>query len=191
MDRLVSCLYTCSCESNNADFASLGRSQFEVVFSDAYISEHDALALLQNAEAHPPHPTYAADFSQTDLASRVRESSTADADRGGDGDGDGSTQDSETYEFINVPPSRYLCAIPVLAPPPAPNHTATELAKAEEARELGRASAKGWELMNGLEGQCLYYASGWWSYSFCYGKEIVQFHALPVSYTHLTLPTKA
>lgn len=86
---------------------------------------------------------------------------------------------SETYELINAPPSRYLCSIPVLAPPPAPNQTATELAKAEEARELSRASAKGWELMSGLEGQCLYFMSGWWSYSFCYGKDIVQFHALP------------
>lgn len=35
--------------------------------------------------------------------------------------------------------------------------------------------------MNELEGQCLYFMSGWWSYSFCYGKDIVQFHALPAS----------
>ena len=77
----------------------------------------------------------------------------------------------------------------MLAPPPAPNQTATELAKAEEARELNRASAKGWELMSGLEGECLYFVSGWWSYSFCYGKEIVQFHALP-SGTKGTPPTR-
>jgi protein OS-9 len=58
------------------------------------------------------------------------------------------------------------------------NRTATELAKAEEARELSRASAKGWELMSALDGQCLYFMSGWWSYSFCYGKTVVQFHAV-------------
>jgi protein OS-9 len=58
------------------------------------------------------------------------------------------------------------------------NRTATELAKAEEARELRRASAKGWELMSALDGQCLYFMSGWWSYSFCYGKTVVQFHAV-------------
>jgi len=80
---------------------------------------------------------------------------------------------------MHVPPSRYLCSIPVLAPPPAPNQTATELAKAEEARELQRATSHGWELMNGLEGQCMYFVSGWWSYSFCYDREVVQFHALP------------
>lgn len=86
---------------------------------------------------------------------------------------------SEDYEIMNIPPSRYLCSVPILAPPPAPNQTATELAKAEEARELARANSKGWELMSGLDNQCLYYISGWWSYKFCYGQDIVQFHALP------------
>lgn len=80
---------------------------------------------------------------------------------------------------MNFPPSKYLCSIPVLAPPEAQNQTATDIAKAEEARELARAAQHGWELMDGLKGQCLYFMSGWWSYSFCYGKEIVQFHALP------------
>jgi protein OS-9 len=61
------------------------------------------------------------------------------------------------------------------------NRTATELAKAEEARELSRASAKGWELLSGLDGHCMYFMSGWWSYSFCYGKSVVQFHAMPNS----------
>lgn len=154
----------------------LAYPQFEIVFPDSYISESDALALLRSAG--DPHPTYAAEFSSpSDLTSKF----AADLSRsGGDAD-DGSSQVSETYEFINAPPSRYLCAIPVLAPPPAPNQTANELAREEEARELSRASAKGWELMSGLEGQCLYFVSGWWSYSFCYGKEIVQFHSLPAS----------
>jgi protein OS-9 len=80
---------------------------------------------------------------------------------------------------MNVPPTRYLCSVPVLAPPMEPNRTATEIAKAEEARELTRASVRGWELMSDLNGQCLYFMSGWWSYSFCYGQQIVQFHALP------------
>jgi protein OS-9 len=81
--------------------------------------------------------------------------------------------------LINSDPWRYLCSVPVIAPPPVLNRTATELAKAEEARELSRASAKGWELMNDLDGHCMYFVSGWWSYSFCYGKSVVQYHALP------------
>jgi protein OS-9 len=123
------------------------------------------------------HPTYSADFSSpTDLTNQIRESTAAEP---GHDTEDGAPQVSETYEIMNFPPSKYLCSIPVLAPPEAQNQTATDIAKAEEARELARAAQHGWELMNGLEGECLYFMSGWWSYSFCYGKEIVQFHALP------------
>ncbi|KAH8904065.1 hypothetical protein BR93DRAFT_883791 [Coniochaeta sp. PMI_546] len=146
----------------------LAYPQFEVVFSDSHISEAEALSLVESA-----HPTYAADISsQTDLSSQIRESSAADTS-------DGAAQVSSTYEIISLPPHKYFCSVPVLAPPSPPNQTATDLAKAEEARELARASTKGWEIMNTLDGQCLYFMSGWWSYSFCYNKDIVQFHALP------------
>ncbi|KAL2017237.1 hypothetical protein VTK56DRAFT_2396 [Thermocarpiscus australiensis] len=163
----------------------LAYPQFEVVFADDFISESDALVLLESRRF--PSPTHSADFpSQTDLASNVRESPatglphrTKRDDGRQDGDDDDEIPISETYELINSPPWRYLCAVPVIAPPPALNQTATELAKAEEARELSRASARGWELMSGLDGHCLYYMSGWWSYSFCYGKGVVQFHAHP------------
>ncbi|KAK0634422.1 glucosidase II beta subunit-like protein-domain-containing protein [Bombardia bombarda] len=166
----------------------LAHPQFEVVFSDAYIHESEALALLESS-TKDPSSTYAADFSsQTDLAGNVRESAAVDAGAASrssyDGDNgaeidDNSHQVSETFEIINTPPTRYLCSVPVIAPPPALNQTANELAKAEEARELSRAYTKGWELLRGLEGECLYFVFGWWSYTFCYGKSIVQFHALP------------
>ena len=158
--------------------------QFEVTFSESYISESDAQVILDREPRQQPQPTYEAQSSQTDLASQIRESTAADGSppEGATYDDeadDGSPQISETYEVMNVPPSRYLCSIPVLAPPPAPNQTATDLAKAEEAREMSRAARSGWELMDGLNGQCMYFVSGWWSYSFCYGDQVVQFHALP------------
>ncbi|KAK0613240.1 glucosidase II beta subunit-like protein-domain-containing protein [Immersiella caudata] len=155
----------------------LAHPQFEVVFSDAYISESDALALLESKRASD---TYSPDASQTDLTSNVRESAVANAAAAGTNyatSSDGLPEIGETYEILGSPPSRYLCSVPTIAKPPELNQTATELAKAEEARELSRASAKGWELVNGMNGECLHYVSGWWSYSFCYGKEIVQFHA--------------
>jgi protein OS-9 len=153
--------------------------QFEVVFSDAYISESDALALLELKRASN---TYTPDASQTDLTSNVRESAAADATAGGSNyatSSDGLPEIGETYEILGSGPSRYLCSVPTIAKPPELNQTATELAKAEEERELIRASTKGRELIHGMNGECLYYMSGWWSYSFCYGKEIVQFHAQP------------
>ncbi|KAF3765724.1 hypothetical protein M406DRAFT_228490, partial [Cryphonectria parasitica EP155] len=155
----------------------LAYPQFEVVFTDSFISELDAQRLVESSRS--AQSTYTADFSsQTDLTSQIRESAAADSPRNGEAD-DGRPEVSEDYEIMNIPPSKYLCSVPVLAPPPAPNHTATELAKAEEARELARANSRGWELMSGLDNTCLYYISGWWSYKFCYGHDIVQFHALP------------
>lgn len=151
-----------------------------MVISEAYISEAEAQALLDRAEAQS---------SSRSSAGRQHPASQTDLTRGGSGDGDeagalGDDHDSkpaETYEIMSAPPHRYLCAIPIIEAPAAPNRTATELAKAEEARELARASAHGWDLVNGLEGACLHYVLGWWSYTFCYGNSVVQFHALPGS----------
>lgn len=46
-----------------------------------------------------------------------------------------------------------------------------------EKEESLRASQRGWELLKGLEGSCLYWISGWWTYRFCYSDGITQFHA--------------
>lgn len=71
----------------------------------------------------------------------------------------------------------YLCSIPVLEPNPPENQTANELARAEEARELSRATESGWELLSFLHDSCLYFGSGWWTYEFCKNTKIVQYHA--------------
>ncbi|CAK7220343.1 Protein OS-9 [Sporothrix curviconia] len=174
----------------------LAHPQFEVVFSDSYILEKDARLLLAAAvhreaaddEAYQSDST----TSQTDLANPAVESAAASGSGSSPGSNnagnkaygnaedaaDGSAQVSETFEIMNVPPSRYLCSVPVLAPPAPLSQTATELARAEEAREISRMSERGVDIVNTLEGECMYYVFGWWSYSFCYGKEIVQFHAL-------------
>lgn len=83
--------------------------------------------------------------------------------------------------MVNMGEYRCLCSIPVIEASPADNKTATELAKAEEAREETRAVTSGWGLIANLEDTCLYYVSGWWSYSFCQNTEIVQYHALASS----------
>ncbi|GKU03943.1 hypothetical protein FLAG1_05843 [Fusarium langsethiae] len=143
--------------------------QFEVVFDNQYISEKDAHSLLDSQ-----HSTYSADFAQSTLG-QVREAGKRD-NEGENKDQDGP---SYKYELMKLPPNEYLCSIPILQSPEAENKTANELAKAEEARELTRATASGWELLSELEDSCLYFMSGWWSYSFCNNREIVQFHALP------------
>lgn len=155
----------------------LAYPQFEVVISDSYISESDAQALVDSPDNAHPNPSHDAGIaSQTDITS-----TTAAAAEGLGQDAAAAAAPAESYEIMSMPPHRYLCAIPVIDPPPAPNKTATELAKAEEARELARASTHGWSLINELDGKCLYYMSGWWSYRFCYGQDVVQFHAIASS----------
>lgn len=73
---------------------------------------------------------------------------------------------------------RHLCAIPIVDVP-VRNETSEAEARAAEQKELARATDRGWELLQELEGDCLYFVSGWWSYAFCYNADIVQFHQLP------------
>lgn len=76
----------------------------------------------------------------------------------------------------------FLCAIPFVEAPDK-NQTKFVQAKAkaqeEETAELARATRRGWELLKDMEGNCMYFISGWWSYSFCYNMHVKQFHQLP------------
>ncbi|KAK8143035.1 Protein OS-9 [Beauveria asiatica] len=139
----------------------LAHPEFEVIFGNNVISEKDAKLLVEPA-------------SQS--MAQTRRTETAD----GRGQDDNNIP-LYTYEMVNMGDYRAVCSIPVIEPAPAENTTATELAKAEEAREESRAVASGWELIADLEDTCLYYVSGWWSYSFCRNTEIVQYHALASS----------
>ena len=91
-------------------------------------------------------------------------------------------ESTEFYESMILDGKSYLCAIPIVENP-AKNQTAFAQAKAkaeaEEAAELSRATMRGWELLKDMEGSCMYFISGWWSYSFCYNTQVKQFHQLP------------
>jgi Glucosidase II beta subunit-like protein len=49
----------------------------------------------------------------------------------------------------------------------------------DQEKDLVTAADRGWELLQDLEGKCMFFVSGWWSYSFCYNSQIKQFHQLP------------
>ena len=86
----------------------------------------------------------------------------------------------EQHEAVVLHGQRYLCSVPVVA---AGAGNASSIhnneTQADTAGELVRARERGWELLEGMRGQCIYYLSGWWSYSFCYQDEVRQFHQLP------------
>lgn len=86
---------------------------------------------------------------------------------------------AESYERLLLKQKPYFCSIPKAE---AGTNGATgeqDRSKAEQEKDLVTAASRGWELLQPLEGKCLYLVSGWWSYSFCYKSQIKQFHQLP------------
>lgn len=84
------------------------------------------------------------------------------------------------YDIMTLKSTRYLCATPQVTESLGPEDNSTTRTAAQEADELVRANDRGWELLQELEGQCMFYWAGWWSYRFCYGEGVKQFHQLQV-----------
>ena len=60
------------------------------------------------------------------------------------------------------------------------NETVEQPSQEAIEKELVRATSRGWELLQDMHGKpCLFYTTGWWSYSFCYNGQVKQFHSLP------------
>ncbi|CAZ79883.1 unnamed protein product [Tuber melanosporum] len=145
--------------------------QYEIKFYDDVILEEEAEERLSSAPTISSNP-------QPRATGTVREDAGPDAARDGEGEGEG-THEVETYEALWLNGRRYLCSVPIVTPAPPMNATEKELSKAAEEKELVRATTRGWELLSDLEGHCLYFVSGWWSYSYCHNHEIRQFHQKP------------
>ena len=136
------------------------------IIVDSYVSVEEADLILSPS----PKPSTA---STPPLSTNSDE---ANPQNGGEGVVD---EPQEMHEVLWWEDRRYLCSIPIVKPPPPLNATEKELHRAQEEKELARATTRGWELLNEMEGKCLYFISGWWSYSFCHNQEIKQFHQLP------------
>ena len=149
----------------NAHDDLLAFPQYEIAFADAFILQSDASSILKRQriteDPAAPSPTL---LRPPDHASKPSA--------------------PEAYEPMILDSTSYLCALPSATPDAAGTGTAPatgpkELSAAEEAKEVARATVRGGELLGAMEGRCIYYVSGWWSYSFCYNEEVKQFHALP------------
>ncbi|OCL08039.1 hypothetical protein AOQ84DRAFT_222281 [Glonium stellatum] len=169
--------------------------QYEVRFPESFVTENYASSRLAQAASHAT-PSAVPDSRETqelspagqnppDGSSSSSDSSSPITSSSSSFDGSG-----ETYEAVVVDGQRYLCRIPAVAAGGEANGTADQAqaqtqtqtqAEEEEAQELMRATDRGWELLQGMQGQCIYFLSGWWSYSFCYKDEVRQFHQLPPS----------
>ncbi|KAI9657198.1 MAG: Endoplasmic reticulum lectin 1 [Trizodia sp. TS-e1964] len=93
----------------------------------------------------------------------------------------------EKYESMMLNYKPYLCAIPLVNVKPI-NETSELSARVAQEAELLRATSRGWNLLRDLEGRCLYWADGWWTYSFCHNSQIRQFHQLPTQKSTPLIP---
>ncbi|RVD82760.1 uncharacterized protein DFL_007175 [Arthrobotrys flagrans] len=171
----------------------LAYPQYEVRFpdsQDSYVTEEEAdrkiaSMSLRNLQQAPtpsvPPSTDPTDNAASDGDDGSGSLAVQDKNSGGGDSGAFSHRASDdiVYEAMMMGNRRYLCSIPVVQPPPKLNATERRKNKSEEDKELARATVSGTELLRGMEGTCLYFISGWWSYSFCYNDHIKQFHQLP------------
>ncbi|KAK6342800.1 Protein OS-9 [Orbilia javanica] len=170
----------------------LAYPQYEVRFpdnQDSYITEEEAdrkmasmsLRDLQQipTSSTPPSTKHTDNAEASDGDESSGSLAVQDKNSGGNNNGHGSGSNEIIYESMMMGKRRYLCSIPIVQPPPKLNATERRKNKSEEDKELARATVSGTELLRGMEGTCLYFISGWWSYSFCYNDHIKQFHQLP------------
>ncbi|MCJ1472625.1 hypothetical protein MMC13_001274 [Lambiella insularis] len=156
--------------------------QFQVVFSDNYVSDVDAESRLAFASSSSSARAKPTSSSTTDNAVETTAELSTWNGKAESANADGFTADSpeipQSYEYMVLDSSPYLCSIPQVSEVPR-NKTSAANSKADEEKELARAVNRGWELLKDLEGHCMYFVSGWWSYSFCYNTDVKQFHQLP------------
>ncbi|KZF23867.1 hypothetical protein L228DRAFT_260621 [Xylona heveae TC161] len=143
--------------------------QYQVIISDGFITDIEAERHLRS----PPSEAHLKE--QQPAVELTRHNAPAD-DRPPKGTRADDEPTGELYEKLLLKDKEYLCTIPKVA---APEKNATFQAEKqqEHEQELARATDRGWELLSNMEG-CLYYISGWWSYSFCHNNQVRQFHQL-------------
>ena len=151
--------------------------QYEVIFSDTFISDQEAELRIAEAASRT---SLTAQISSTTSEDATPEPAAELSQRLSDpsSPGPGSARSSDTYERMILHGKPYLCSIPAV-PPLSTNSTTQARAASEENAELARATDRGYDLLRSMSGSCLYFISGWWSYSFCYNTHVKQFHQLP------------
>lgn len=176
--RCTALLASASQQSFSVHDDLLAFPQYEVRFEDEWTSEESAYEKLQRNE----HIHVQTDGSGDDL----QDPPSAQLDRyqnplHGTQRDNKREGESVEYEHMVLDGQRWLCRVPQVKKPDQAVGINETLSKAEEEKELARATNRGWELLSGMQDHCVFFISGWWSYRFCYNKGVKQFHQLPPS----------
>ncbi|EXJ77849.1 hypothetical protein A1O3_09008 [Capronia epimyces CBS 606.96] len=168
---LTCCLASESVFSVNDDVFAF--PQYGIEFLDSYVLESEALAYLPSKQKVPVQRSNHAPVQSSDVSPHLDHPES-------DGDSPETGADSPgTYELILLHGYPHLCFIPE-AKVSKRNDTAPEPSATDREKELDRAVSRASELLQGMaSNQCLYYSTGWWTYSFCHDAQVTQFHALP------------
>lgn len=144
-----------------------------MVFPEEYILASDADARIQAQQERVKKGKGSRDLAQ----SGTSQQKPLDAGKEGGTDG----KEEFIYEDMILDGQRYLCKIPRVEDEEVDRKSnGTDSARwTEDENEIARATDRGLQLLQEMEGTCMYYVSGWWSYSFCYNRQVKQFHALP------------
>ncbi|KAI4255377.1 MAG: hypothetical protein LQ352_002609, partial [Teloschistes flavicans] len=155
--------------------------QYELVFSDTYILQDDADSHLDRIPSTPSSEAQPASDHVHNSPSDLQEPSaelSPHTPPNSQHAANSPPAPPSSYESMILKGRPYLCQIPTVSIS-SQNDTVKAKDKAEEAAEVARATDRGWELLKDMEGNCMYFISGWWSYSFCYNTDVKQFHQLP------------
>ncbi|RMZ78030.1 hypothetical protein DV737_g4068, partial [Chaetothyriales sp. CBS 132003] len=169
---LVFCLACFSTRTSQVQFSVnndvFAFPQYDIIYSESYIPFDVAAGRIQRQSRRKQSVAELGDDSP-DLSPHLNGGDFANEDEDG--------QVSE-YAVLQKHGRPYFCTIPVNKPSTA-GQAEEILSEADRQAELARAEHNGRELLQGMEGnQCLFYTTGWWTYSFCYKAQVRQFHAL-------------
>lgn len=89
-----------------------------------------------------------------------------------------STNNSE-IEFMKYNNETYLCTYPTLSNQDLTTEDLQELKTWQKSELLEAKEYAAQALYKDMMGECIYYLKDWWTYSFCYGRDIKQFHIDP------------
>ncbi|KIW77563.1 hypothetical protein Z517_10009 [Fonsecaea pedrosoi CBS 271.37] len=147
--------------------------QYSIEFAKTYILDTDAASVLDRRRNEAP--------SSNSRSSQIHLKDVS-ADINSETDADSISEDLTqlgSYECLLLHGYPHLCFIPE-AKDTLDNRTTTEPSAVDREKELDQAVTRASQLLQGMaSNQCLYYSTGWWTYSFCYNAQVTQFHALP------------
>ena len=146
-------------------------SQYDITFSESYITLENARKRLKNADSQEkPIDTWEGDVESQLARFNAKDDTNTE--------NDDDDLDQNEYISMTLHGAPYLCAIPMASK--IPDNTTQPEKEDQLETDLTSAADRGWRLLQDMDGKpCLYYSTGWWSYSFCYNGDVTQFHALP------------